>query len=234
MSIQRSYTQTIARELRRYAVWQPGEALTLGDYGTLNGATFYRLGHISEFVEPSLMDIRTSSTSTLEFTSEGTRVAMLAGEGDASAIRAQATLKIGFARRDAIYLRASGIQTRDVANVRSVSETLRAHPQWKFEWAVLSNLTSATKASIILSMGANTEVSVLAEARALQEFNLGRAKVSSGLTFVGEAAFRIVGVAGPLLFDLIRLRRLLGGTRRAAVPGNVSLLPYEQVLPDQH
>jgi hypothetical protein len=234
VSVQRNYCRTIARELQRYAAWEPGGGVALGDYGALDGSSFLRLGHISEFIDPARLSVQVSTPVSLEFTSTGTTIAMVDADAALAAgqVKSEARLKIGFSRGDAVYMRASRVRTSEISNLRSVTEDLRRDLNWNYDWTLVSNVSTAGRLSLILSVAANTEVSVIADARALRAFNLGAAEASAGLTVVGEAALKMVGAKGPVLFDLVRLRRLLGGTRRAALPGGLALEPYERLVPE--
>ncbi len=232
MSVQHNYCRTIARELRRHAVWQPGQAYRVGDYGVLDGAEFRPLGHISEFIDESLITTQASRLPSLEFTSAGTTVVLVTGDAAvAEEAGAKAHLKIGFESGDAVYLRAARLSTTHINNLRVMTEDLRAKAGWQFEWAIVSGVTSADRLSVILAERANSEVSVVGDVSALKAFEIGQAKAGGEVSVEGEAGLKLVGADGPVLVDLVRLRRILGGTRRAALPGAIPLLPYEEIAP---
>lgn len=230
MTIQKQYCNALEKQLGRHAVWQPGNPLALGDYGTLSGGLFLKLGNIADFKKVEAISTVVGKPSKLVFTSNGTTTALIKADttvGQGPANIAEARFRIKFQDEYSIYLRGSGVRNEEIANLHAVTEQLRKVKGWKTHWKVVSSVTSAKLLSIILAGGKNAEVSVHASTAVLEMLDSGEAAASTKIQISGQSGYSAVGVSGPLLFDLIKLRPILGGIKKGATPG--ALVPFEKV-----
>lgn len=238
MSIQRTYCRAMATELSRHAVWEPGSPMGLGDYGILNDGSLMKLGNIEEFALPQSLKVELSKPSSVEFASAGTKVLLIDPKAEVKLpsqlgpVDGSAELRISFEHANSIYLRAAKLVTEEIANIDAVARILRTVPSWHFNWVVVSKVAVAWRLSLILSAKERAEVSVHAATDVLKAFDSGSASANLNVSIAGDAAFKVVGASGPVFFDCIRLRRVLGGVKRGAQPGGIALKPYEMVPPE--
>jgi hypothetical protein len=232
MSLGKKYRDAVSGQLNRHAVWEPGDPIATGDYGRLDEKGFLKLGHIREFdvgVEPV---IEHSEPKLFEFTSKGTTVARAeASTPDTISDIASAALKIAFTEADSIYLRADHTVTSAISNLREVANALRLTSRWEYGWLVVNGVTTARRLSVVLSDKEGAEIVVRGSVNLLNAFQAGTVQAGAGLAVEGDTAYKAIGTSGPFLCDLVRLRRFLGGTARAALPGSLVVEPYEAVLP---
>lgn len=230
MTIQARYCKALAKQLSRHAVWQPGSPLLLGDYGTLRSGQFLKLGNIADFLGQDRIVSIQSKPSKLVFTSNGTTTALIKGDaavcqGESNA--AAAKFRIKFQDEYSIYLRGSGVRSEDITNLQTVTQQLRGIDAWNTGWMIVSNVTAAKLLSVILAGGKNSEVSIQASAGVLEMFDTGEAEATAKLQISGQLGYSSVGASGPFLFDLVKLRRILGGIKKGALPGQE--FPFERV-----
>lgn len=231
MAIHARYCRALAKQLSRHAVWQPGGPLLLGDYGTLRNGLFLKLGNVEDFRGLDRIARSQSKPSKLVFTSSGTTTAFTKGEavvgqGELNVIEAK--FRIEFQDEYSIYLRGSGVRSEEITNLRTVTEQLRGIESWNTGWMIVSSITVAKLLSVILAGGKNSEVSVQASAGVLEMFDSGEAEATAKLQISGQSGYSSVGASGPFLFDLVKLRPVLGGIKKGALPAGQEL-PFENV-----
>jgi hypothetical protein len=230
MGVKTDYATSVRNEIDRYAVWEPGQPLALGDFGELHDKTFEKRGSIKDF-GISFGEV-SSSKAFYEFTSAGTSIAEASLNGTISVglpiASPRASLDLKFARERGLFLRAADSFTVQIDNLYNLAAALSRLPDWKFHWKVIAEIRIAPSAVILMGRTANSTVKVEASVDALEQFRLGKLKADAGLSMTGEVGYKVIGVQGPLLVDLIRIRRFWGDAVRQ-LDGVDAKEPYERV-----
>jgi hypothetical protein len=235
MSLQLKYVSSVRKQLKRFATWDPGAPVRLGDYGVLRQRTFERLGHVDEFgIDPKQLGSIQSDPATFEFTTVGTTVAQAEASGRGSATpklpSARASITVRFAADDSLFIRAHESRWIELAHVREVADALRKTNRWDFSWKIVAGLRTASSLSVLMGAEAGCSVKIEGSADALQQLNVGTLKTGTDVRVSGSAALKVIGAKGPFLLDLIRVRRFFGGATRNAAP--IPTEPFEPVSPE--
>jgi hypothetical protein len=230
MGVKSDYATSVRNEIDRYAVWEPGQPLALGDFGELHDRTFEKRGNIKDF--GISFEERFSSKAFYEFTSAGTSIAEASLDGSVSigmsVASPRASLEFKFAQERGLFLRAADSYTIQVDSLYNLAADLSRMPEWKFHWKVIAEIRIAPSAIILMGRAANSTVKIEASVDALEQFRLGKLKADAGLNMTGEVGYKVIGVRGPLLVDLIRVRRFWGNAIRQ-LDGVDAKEPYERV-----
>jgi hypothetical protein len=208
VSVKSRYVRTFAKELGRFAVWQPGDPTALGDFGTSAGGEFRKLGNLRDFgIE---FPAENSGVGQWEFTSEGVSSAVVGVQADVGSgplMLGQAKLEISFARENSLFVRAVNSRWTQVANVHDLAGRLQEDDRWDFDWRFVAGVRDAESLVVLLSTQAGASVSVQGEAPALQQFQVGAASAGTGVSVTAKGAFSYTGGECPLLTQLVKVRR---------------------------
>lgn len=229
MSIKGDYATSIRKEIDRYAVWEPGEPLQLGDYGLLHDKTFEKRGNISEF--GATFHHAESKPALYEFTSDGTTMSEASVDGSTTVGGpggSRFSLEFKFSRDHGLVIRAAESYTTEISDLHMLAMALRKLPRWEFRWKIVAVLRTASNATILMSRSANSSVKIEGSADAVQEFKLGNLKAELGLAITGEVGYKMVGAQGPILLDLVHLRHFGRDVTRTREPDK----PFERVPTD--
>ena len=221
MAIAKQFNNIIERQLHVFAAWLPvTNTFKLGDYGIITDGVFVKMGNIKEFD----VDISegTGNESSIDFTSEGTRVINFAAGAQVDvipegAIDAKVTFK--FDKEQSFIIKSPTINVDQMENVNEAGEKLMANPKWQDRFKVVHQTYLAKQATIISTIDAGTEVTLTGDAKALEKLNVGDASINLtsnnklGLTIQGQE-----GVIGLGLFQIIKGGFLgIGGKRKVQV-----------------
>ncbi|WP_457335850.1 hypothetical protein [Rhizobacter sp. P5_C2] len=224
MTIEKMYTSSVRRELGRHAVWEPGNPLALGDFGEFSNGVFSKRGSINEFA--TTFQLEEGTRGFYEFTSEGTTAVQIDADGSAragggsvpQAGNAIAALEFSFGSSGGLVIRAAKSHVQSMSNIFEVALNLRKSPGWNFNWVVVSSIRFAAPATILMGLSKGTKLRVEGSAAVVHEFAAGKAVANAGMSISGADGYKWIGFSGPILMDLIRLRRFWRGELRAASP----------------
>ncbi|HXO26760.1 MAG TPA: hypothetical protein VOA80_05420 [Thermoanaerobaculia bacterium] len=169
MSLAESYTQEILRELKLYAAWVPGVPLKLGDYGLLEGSTFYPAGNLAD-LDVSFKPRKDPNEKRVFYLSEGSQQAQIGAGASAQAgplANAKAALKVSFNRAHAVLFNAAGVTYESMANAGDLQGQLLPLLQrriWNPRHAVITELTRSGSTTVVISSGSNGGCVLEAEA----------------------------------------------------------------------
>jgi hypothetical protein len=200
MSLQSKYASVVARELRHHAVWEPGEPIRLGDYGTFSRGRFSVHGNIRDDYGIEF-DVARSRNREFAFRSDG--VSESRSETKAKQPGAVAELRVGFRNADALYVSSPSAWTEQIKSLARAVRPLIGNPQWRPEWMVVTRLYHASQAIILLSNSDDADVCL----------NLGADGValsgdaSNDVGEQGSVALQLTGVRGPLFMGLHRVHK---------------------------
>lgn len=219
--LKRRFAASVRKQLDRYAVWEPGAPLALGDYGVLRDKTLHKLGNINA-LDITFSEI--SGNETLyQFQSQGTRVSEAHASGSVQAlglgVPLQASIELRFDVEHGLFISALRSRVIEIDELRQLSLRIRQTGRWNFGWKLVTEVREASPATIIMGSSAGTTFKAEGDANLLEQFKIGSLKAGTTISFTGEAALQIVGLEGPIFFDLCYLPRFWrGDIRRGAVP----------------
>jgi len=153
------------KSLGYFATWLPGDAMSLGDVGVMEGGRFRKFTTLKELGIPDAAGL-SGSPQTLDYSSTSdTQVNPSAGANVAGVAKTE--IKVKFSRTGAFLFQAAGVQGLDLANrAETAAGMLRALElqTWKPEWIVIDSLYEATSATIIVSEDDSSELVLAASA----------------------------------------------------------------------
>jgi hypothetical protein len=80
-----------------------------------------------------------------------------------------------------------------------------------------------------MSRSAGSSLKIEGSADALEQLKLGSIRSEAGLAITGEVGYKTVGVKGPLLLEIVRVRRFFKDPKRQ---GQGLQEPFERVTAD--
>jgi hypothetical protein len=169
VSLAESYTQEILHELKRFATWEPGLPLRLGDYGLLNGSLFSRKGNLADLGVTFRRRNDPAAKRVFYTSRESEQVEVGAGAAaDVGPLaNAKAALKISFGRENAILFNAAGVAYESVEDgldlQRKLLSLLQPGP-WDPRWSVVTELMHSGSTTVVVSSGSNAAFVLEAEA----------------------------------------------------------------------
>jgi hypothetical protein len=205
MSLADSYVTEIRRELKRFGTWEPGVPMELGDFGTLNGALFTRMGNLRD-LKIAFAKRTDPSQKEVSYTSKGA-VEMDFGAGASvdvgPAANVRAALKVTFRREHAVLFNAAGVSYESVADqIELEKRLLRAIEagDWEPPWAAVTELMRSTSTTVAVSTAANA--SLMLEAKGdVPQIDLAKADIRLAVRSERNIGYKAVTAAGmtPLL-----------------------------------
>jgi hypothetical protein len=200
------FNTILRHELNVFAAWIPvTNTFRLGDYGLISDGVFHTMGNIAEYGVD--WQTGTGPGSTLDFTSEGTRVVKFVGDAEVTALPKQpigAKIEIEFSHADSFLLKAElGLQ--QMTNIAQVAHTLSLNPSWKRKYRVVSGVYSGASCTVLSTKEANSKVTLSGKADALRQLDLGALSAEIGYSSTKQLGLEIVGEQGVVGLGLFRL-----------------------------
>jgi hypothetical protein len=199
---QRQYVAAIARELGRHAVWEPGLALDVGDYGKIFRGTFVKLGNLADF---SIGPIQRSSTTKIawSFASTGVTTDLVAGKADA--VVGEAKLLIECGKKESLFIRSSKSSVQQVNNLQRLADALQAIPRWRSRWKVVREVRSIESGLVLISKSSGGTIELVGRLDEIQGLDNVGVKVGASVRVSGDTSDSYLGVNGPILLGLVRI-----------------------------
>jgi hypothetical protein len=236
------YTKGIKQRLENYwAAWLPGTQFTVGDFGTLNGYVFEKVGTLDELNLKYYAETETDPTSLSISSESGVAVSFkAAGETNPSFAYigvADAGLKIEFGAQGAFILQAPEIFASEMGDRLSLGRRIIAafsRGIWEKDWLVVTRLLKATSATVLISKSSNASLELTAKANLSGVVaDLGAADAGVTIKYQrGDTINMIGGKNVTPLFQLSRLKssffsapKLVTKSLRASDPSLADLTP---------
>lgn len=231
MSLAESYTREIRRELHRFATWEPGQPMTLGDFGELRGAQFVRLGNLAD-IGLEFAVRADGHTDHVRYTSEGS-VEMGFG-GSAGGVvgpvaEAKAKLEVSFKAEHAILFTAADVTYETVADHLELERAILERFElggWDARHSIVTELARSGSTTVIVSAARDARIVLEAEGE-VDKIDLANAGLNARLAAQSNIGFQAVTESGmtPLL-GLSRVRpRGLFWWRRTALRRQLGFTP---------
>jgi hypothetical protein len=169
LSLAESYTREIRTHLKRFATWEPGIPLRLGDYGELSGSLFVRLGNVADTRFGLKYATREDRTGDLiSYASRGGASIEMdaAASADAGPLaHAGAGMRVAFSRENAVVLNAAGVTYRSVKDHAQFADDLLAlwlEKTWDVRHAVITELITSASTTVIIASEKSAAISLVA------------------------------------------------------------------------
>ncbi|HEY6235466.1 MAG TPA: hypothetical protein VIW69_10225 [Candidatus Elarobacter sp.] len=204
MSLYLSYMKAMSADLGQVAVWEPGSAVELGDYGELKNRRWEYLGSIWDRIPADQRErLRETTSAKLDWLTLGS----------ATVTNANANAKAGgafgisveFKRNGAVLLRAQECETRSLRRVQEIAEQL-ALGEWKSRWMFVSEVRGAKRFLILIGRRPGASVKVTAEtSEVLDAFGVGGVSATTGIEISGSDVLQFLGNNGAIHMSLMQI-----------------------------
>ena len=204
MELDAHYASQVRQHLGFFPTWPPGDAIALGDIGTLKKGLFRREGKLANIVSgldiernerpvKGLTTFRSSDCSSSGLHAEGTAPA-------ATGVTANAKMTLTFGNAGGIAFDAANCTEQTIANLLAVREGIQAQrDNWRAGFVLVTRVTVAASFLVVVAGQAGASVEVAGSADALGQWNLGKATISSAAG--NQAGFQRTG-DGPIMMGL--------------------------------
>ena len=231
ISTAQRYTEEIRDNLRYWATWTPGTQLKLGDFGTVDGALFRRIGNVRDRYGVQFDQSVSDADQSWEYSSKGSVEWKVQSRASAQVIpgipQGSAGIRVRFNRADAVVLAIPKAIEIAVADVDSFLTALlekadQAPHTWRKNFAVVTEVVVAESATILVSEGSSSEFVATANADLTAGLmSVGDASLCIAQTSSRSVSSRLIasGNVTPMFRGFRIRRKLLTGTH---VPGDLS------------
>ena len=213
MGLSEIYTEEVHEHLHPwYANWEPGEPITIGDYGIMDGDIFIRQGHIKTLIpEVSLEIIQDTTKDHRKFRSDGINEIEIGAGADvdvAGVANISAGFRIEFSRNRGVFFNAAGCLTRslhDKTGLAKIIEDLYEKGEWKKKWAVVTDTITAKATTVAVSNQKNSAITFEVTGD-VNKVDLADADIGLKTASNDNVGYQVVTVEG--MTPLIKLMKL--------------------------
>lgn len=207
------YTKELRKSLGYMPTWLPGVPVFLGDTGQLSDQLFNRVTHLEPLgiaFEPVLdrssdsFEHQTSGEVSIETTAAGAP-----STGFARIADAEAGVGINFGRENAVVLSLRDVRAHRVSDVSALERQIRERwDVWDDHWLVVTEVVTATSATILISGSYDSRVELRAKANVgVEGLELANAEAHFEVAYSKGMHTQIVAASGLTpLFRAIRVR----------------------------
>ncbi|MCA9681077.1 MAG: hypothetical protein KC431_12430 [Myxococcales bacterium] len=206
MALDNAYVNEIFRQLGYFAAWAPDTSYDLGDYGSMDGKQFEKLGNIKKWISPKAKSEGGSDNDYIYYTSTGSvNVTSSVGAKDASG-SAEVSVNISFSRENSIFFLAQRVTTIKTGNLERVGDKLvdvykQKGKDWRLSYVWIEEIKQAAQLQVVISQSSSASIKLS-----------GRAQVGAGgivgINFGGLATVKknaVVEFRGDHKTPLLRL-----------------------------
>ena len=193
------YTRELSDQFHYVATWTPGTQIRLGDIGEMNGHEFTPKSSVRS-LGIRFGILRDTSPETWDYQSAG-QVAILAkAKGELSPAvpsvpKGRAGLGIEFSTEGAVVVHAEGCTANRIADIVRLEDDiwdLWDRYVWDEKWVVVTELVTATRATILLAATRNAKVEL--EASGSAKVPVGGVSLGSNLAVVSRSGMHTIFV----------------------------------------
>ena len=208
MSAYLSYMKAFSSDLRQIAVWEPGTQVKVGDYGEIKNKRWEVLGNVWDLIPDADERLREWQSSELDLLSLGS-AEVVSGSSDTGygSLVGNLSIAIRFRKEHAVFVRAEKCETRSLRRVQDIAEKLVRRGVWHKSWSLVSEVRSARRFLVLVSVAGDGEVQVSAKTQELlNAFKAGQVRSEDGIQITGSAVLQFLGRSGPINMSLMRVR----------------------------
>jgi hypothetical protein len=205
------YTNAVYVNLRPLrANWEPSQPIALGDYGTLKGDAFERLGNVTSLGLEIGETIDDDVGDQKIFSSGGNTSVNFHAKGSATQGVApiNANIEIAFAAADAAFFNAAGCSYSMIKEKSALGDAIMKQfndAKWRREWAVVTDLVKAKSTTVVISSSTGGSIVLEADAK-FPQIDLANADIGLTLKSARNIGYQVISKNG--LSPLICLSKI--------------------------
>jgi hypothetical protein len=195
------YSNEIHDNLRPlYANWEPGQPISLGDYGLLQGSIFVRLGSIQD-LGITIQERSDKKKDQKFFSSKGSADVKFTSAGLAPAggtVNLKASLEVDFSNERAVFFNAADCQYSMVADkVALGDEVMKRYRdrKWKRGWTIVTDLVQAGATTLAVSGGSSSSI-IFEAAGNVPNIDLADASIGLSIKSARNVGYQVVAAQG--------------------------------------
>jgi hypothetical protein len=207
------YSESVHSNLRMYAAWPIDTPLGLGDFGTLDGHLFQRLGNIKDQYSIQIKSLSSKSSVHYDYRSADTVETTMYAKGDmklgGQIPLAKAGLEINFSGENAVFFDAAGCNISTIENKDNVFNEitkLYRKGKWDKKHTLITDIIRAESAMVLISKSKDASIFLEAESPEITVIEL--AKASIGLRCKSEKNIGLNFISTQETTPLIKLGRI--------------------------
>lgn len=158
----KTYLKELQKQWGYFGAWLPTTCYQLGDYGTMQGDQFEKLGSISKWITPKPL---CKSSGSMYYVSTGD-VSVNVDFGVADVTKQMAVdLKISFARKSSLFFLAQETTTVTTQNLEAVGDKIvsiyhQKGKDWRLEDVWIAELIEAEYLTVLIALESNASVTL--------------------------------------------------------------------------
>lgn len=213
-SVQAQYTKELRQAFGYLATWLPGLPMHLGDVGVLQDGEFQRVTHLEPLgvayerrKDNARDDLRYESSGKVSVTVKG------AGEAGGGVFEhvgdAEAGIAVKFEDEKAVVLSLEGVRSDTISDPAAIERAAREqHAEaWDADWLVVSEIVTATKATILISNERNSSIELKAKVDVGRPVKLADAEAKLEVASSRGMHTQLIGASGLTpMFRAIQIR----------------------------
>ncbi len=192
MPIDELYAAEVREQTGLFATWVPNAPLEIGHYGQVRGSLFLAMNQLE-----GLVTTTGPGTASYDFTIHATRKINTNAEAlaDAGVQTGKALLEVSFQREAGVTFSAVDTRVTRVQNIKALGEQLIGMGNnWDTDHAIVVEVITATRATIITSIQSGAEVKFAVEVGTPISANI-MANLNAGTSLLMEkgVAAKVIG-----------------------------------------
>lgn len=207
------YSESIHNNLRMYAAWPIDTPLNLGDFGTLEGQLFQRLGNLKERYNIEVKSLSSNSSVHYDFKSAGLVETTMYAKGDINVggqiPLAKAGLEINFSGENAVFFDAAGCSISSIENKDKVFNEitkLYRRGMWDKKYTLITDIIRSESTRVFISNSQNASIFLEAQSPKITVIDLAKANI--GLRCASEKNIGLNVISTNSTTPLMKLGRI--------------------------
>lgn len=235
MSEWKKYLELFRKELDVWAIWEPGQKVSLFNYGKVDNGKWNKLGSLWELVEKTKNDT-SEVTKETDIQLGSASISNIQQDAEVGNKVASASITINFSNEAHLLVKLFGSKKETIVSLQNLADRLIAvyGEKWNRDWYLVSGLRTAKNFSVLGASKPNSEIRLNASLPVINDFLSGNMKNNTSVQTSGSVMFSYLGCSGPVYMDLVRIRkRMLGGyeVKQFSSENNEGHLIFESIKP---
>lgn len=195
--MKKSYGSIIWKILKEYAIWQPGDPVSLGDYGVIRDGCFERMGNIRDHAGEIEILTRTNLLPQLSLQSKHS-------VERSPLVRDLVRLSFAFGKTHGVVLSARDIRVNTFLELPKTARLIAGIKGWDRSWYVVTSVRNAGKFFLLITR--DQKISMEGPAGKIEELMAGNPEDDASVQLSGALSLKLVGENAPLSVRLHQLK----------------------------
>lgn len=214
MKTAKIYTKELKRHIQKIATWMPDEHLEIGQIGVMKNYGFIPKSHLDKKSIPFSIK-KDPTASDIDYQTQGavSISPLLSGNVPVAGqvpTTVKASVKINFSQKNAVVFKAKNVYHHYIDNLEEVEKAILqrySEDSWEKDWVVITGLSVADSATIIISGAQNSEIALKAGAD-IAVAHIDIADASLGLQIAKDQNINVKHIAKQGLTPLFRAHKV--------------------------